>query len=87
MNQAWPDTYNEGYILNSNLNLLTKLTSSSRITEFKDILPWKISSPNQHESSHKLCNETEYPVLSLTEKQWKLRKQHDQNFPNERKPL
>ena len=32
------DTY-----INSNLNLLTKFTSSSRSTEFKDILPWNIS--------------------------------------------
>ena len=29
--------------INSNLNILTKFTSSSRSTEFKDILPWNIS--------------------------------------------
>ena len=29
--------------INPNLNLLTKYTSSSRSTEFKDILPWNIS--------------------------------------------
>ena len=29
--------------INSNLNLLTKITSSSRTTEFKDILSWNIS--------------------------------------------
>ena len=29
--------------INSNLNPLTKFTSSSRNTEFKDILPWNIS--------------------------------------------
>ena len=29
--------------INSNLNPLTKFTSSSRSTEFKDILPWNIS--------------------------------------------
>ena len=29
--------------VNSNLGTLTKFTSSSRSTEFKDILPWKIS--------------------------------------------
>ena len=29
--------------INSNLNLLTKFTSNSRSTEFKDILPWNIS--------------------------------------------
>ena len=29
--------------INSNMNALTKLTSSSRSTEFKDILPWNLS--------------------------------------------
>ena len=29
--------------INSNLNPLTKFTSSSRSTKFKDILPWNIS--------------------------------------------
>ena len=29
--------------INPNLNKLTKFTSSSRSTEFKDILPWNIS--------------------------------------------
>ena len=28
--------------INSNLNPITKFTSSSRSTEFKDILPWSI---------------------------------------------
>ena len=42
---------------------------------------------NQHENSHKPRNETRYPVLSLLESQWKLRQQHDQNFPMEGKPL
>ena len=31
--------------------------------------------PNQHKNSHKLRNETRYPVLSLLESQWKLRQQ------------
>ena len=42
--------------------------------------------PSQHENSHKLCNETEHPVVNLMESQWKLR-QHDQNFSIEGKPL
>ena len=42
---------------------------------------------NQHENSHKLCNEMEHPVLSLLESQWKLRQQIDQNFPMEGKPI
>ena len=37
--------------------------------------------PIQHENSHKLYDETGHPVLSLMESQWKLRQQHDQNFP------
>ena len=41
--------------------------------------------PNQHENSHKLRDETGHPVLSLLESQWKLRQQHDQNFPMEGK--
>ena len=39
--------------------------------------------PNQHENSHKLCNGTGHPVFSLLETQWKLRQQHDRNFPME----
>ena len=43
--------------------------------------------PNQHNNSQKLCNETRYRIVNLMESQWKLRKQHDQNFPMEGKPL
>ena len=43
--------------------------------------------PNQYTNSHKLCNETGDPVLSLLEGQWKLRQQLDKNFPMEGKPL
>ena len=59
-----------GIYINSNLNPLTKLTSSSRSTEFKNILPWDISQmitktiPNQHENSYKLCNEMGYPIVN-----------------------
>ena len=34
--------------------------------------------PNQHENSHKLCNEMGHPIVNLMESQWKLRQQHDQ---------
>ena len=43
--------------------------------------------PNQHKNSHKQCNETGHPVMNMMESQWKLRQQHDQNFPMEGKPL
>ena len=43
--------------------------------------------PHQHKNSHKLCDEMGHPVLSLLESQWKLRQQHDQNFPREKKQL
>ena len=43
--------------------------------------------PNQHENSHKICDETEHTILSLLESQWKLIQQYDQNFPMEGKPL
>ena len=78
--------------INSKLNLLTKFPSSSRSTEFKDILPWNISNdheghPNQHENSHKQCDETGRTILNMMESQWKLRQKHDQNFSIEGNPL
>ena len=79
--------------INSNLNPNSEFTSSSRSTEFKDILPRNISQmitkdrPNQHENSHKLCDETGHLVENLMESEWKLRQEHDQNFLMEGKPL
>ena len=43
MSEAWPDTYNEGYISQFQPDPITEFTSSSRSTAFKDILPWNIS--------------------------------------------
>ena len=40
--------------------------------------------PNQHDEnslSYAICHEMGHPVLILLESQWKLRQQHDQNFP------
>ena len=79
--------------INFNLNPLTKFTSSSRSTEFKDILPGNISQmitktkSSPHKNSHKSCDETRHTLLSLMQSQWKLRQHHDQNFPMEGKPL
>ena len=39
--------------------------------------------PNQHWNSHKLCDESEHPVMNFMESQWKLRQQHGLNFPME----
>ena len=36
--------------------------------------------PNQHENSHKLCDEMQHPIMNQLGSQWKLR-QHDQNLP------
>ena len=43
--------------------------------------------PNKHKNSHKLCDKTGHPLANLMESQWKMREQHDQNFPKEGKPL
>ena len=43
--------------------------------------------PNQRKNSHKQRDETGHPVVNMMESQWKLRQQHDQNFPMEGKPL
>ena len=37
--------------------------------------------------SHLILITSQHPVLSLMESQWKLRQQHDQNFPMKGKPL
>ena len=42
---------------------------------------------NQHENSHKLCDETGHPVANLMESQWKLTQQLDYDITMERKPL
>ena len=41
--EAWPDTFNRDRYICFNLNPITKFTSSSRSTEFKNILQWNIS--------------------------------------------
>ena len=43
--------------------------------------------PSQYKSSYMLHVETEHLLLSLPESQWKLRQQHDQNFPIVEKSL
>ena len=33
---------------------------------------------NQHENSHRQCDEMGHPVVNMMESQWKLRQQYDQ---------
>ena len=56
--------------INSNLNSLTKFTSSSKITVFKDILPWNIS---------QIIRKT-VPISMIIVISYVMRKQHDQDF-------
>ena len=42
---------------------------------------------NQHQNSHKQCDETRHPIVNMMESEWKLTQQHDQNFAMEGKPL
>ena len=42
---------------------------------------------NQHENTHKLCDETGHPIDNLMKSKWKLRQHHDKNFPMEGKKL
>ena len=71
--------------INSNLNPLTKLTSSNRSTELKDILPWNISQMITKTIPISMGIVINYAMKQSMESQWKLR--HDQNFPMEEKPL
>ena len=41
----------------------------------------------QYKNGYKVHNEMGHPVVNLMESQWKLRQQHDQNFPMDGKPL
>ena len=77
--------------INLNLSPLTKFTSSSRDTEFKDILPWNIS-----QIITKAIPISTRIAMSYAMKRgiwlwvyWKVngnRDQHDQNFPMEGEP-
>ena len=85
-----------GIYINSNLKSLTKYTSCSRSTELREAHEYPAMEhvsnnyedhPNQHENSHKLCDETGHPILSLTESQKKLIQLHAHGFPNGGKAL
>ena len=64
--------------INSNLNPLTKFTSSSRGIAFKDALPWNISQiiTKTVLISTRIvisCKMKQHPIVNLMESQWKLR--------------
>ena len=85
-------TMRDTYIyIKPNLKLLTKFTSSSRSTAFKDIFQWSISqmiTKTVPISTRIVINQwNKASCLSLFERQWKLRQQHDQNFPMTGKPF
>ena len=70
-----------GIYINSNLNSLSKFTSSSRSTEFKHFSNDHKDHPNQHENSHKLCDEMQHLFWIW----WKLNGNRNNNiseFPN-----
>ena len=84
LTEAWTDIYYEGGIyINSNLNPLTKFTSSSKNTKFKDILPWNIS-----QMITKTIEITTKIAISYAMKQgipfwiwWKVNENWDNSFP------
>ena len=69
--------------INSNLNSLTKFTSSNRSNKLKGILPWNISQmmtktiPISMRMVISYAMKWGHPVVNLMENQWKLRQQHD----------
>ena len=60
---------------------------SLKISTHGTSLKWSWRQPNQHKNSRKQSNKMRHPVVNMMESQWKLRQQHDQNFPMEGKPL
>ena len=71
--------------ISSNLNPLTKFTSSNPLMEH--LSNDHEDSLNQHDNNHKLCDEMGHPIGNLMKSQGKLRQQHDENFPMEGRPL
>ena len=78
MDENWPDMFDMGHVRNSNLDLLTKFSTCNRKTEFKNIHPRNIS-----QMIMIVPISMRIDSVSLKESQWKLRQQHDQNFPME----
>ena len=72
------------------MNSLTKFTSSSRSTEFKDIFPWNISQMITKTFSIRTRKLISYAMkcsIEFDSKLWKQRQHDDQNFLMEGKAL
>ena len=86
---AWYLRWGIYIYIKPNLKLLTKFTSRS--TAFKDIFQWSISQTITKTvpiSTRTLINQwNKASCLILFERQWKLRQQHDHNFPMAGKPF
>ena len=96
MNEAWPDTYDEGYIyiyIHIAIPIWIHLQNSPAAeAEFKNIFPHSISQmiPKTIPISVRIvtsCVMKQGILLRIWDNQWKLRQQYDQNFPMKGKPL
>ena len=81
-----------GIYINSNLNLLTKFTSRSRSTEFKDVLPWNIfqitkTIPIRMRIAISYSMKWAIPFWLWWKVNGNWQQQNDQNFPLKGKPL
>ena len=58
-----------------------------KFASIEHLLNYHKEHPDQNENIHKLCDQMGQSFFSLNESQWKMRQQHNQNFPKEGKPL
>ena len=77
MSDALPNTYNEGYIHQFQPEPIHEINDQQQKQSLKTSSHEHLSNdhkncPNQHENSHKLCDETGHPVMNLMESQRKL---------------
>ena len=93
MSEAWPNTFDEGYIYHFQPEPTHKVHEKQqkhwvqRNSAMEHLLNDLKDHPNEHENSHKQCDKTRHHVVNMIKSQSKLRQQHDQNFPVERKAI
>ena len=73
MSKAWPDTFYEGYVHQfqpetTQNSLAAAEAPSLKISSHGTTPKWSRRPSNQHENSHKLCDETRHPVVNLMER-------------------